>query len=343
MNLKIEKLICMVLLTSILSTVVMGASRLRQDDPLRKEVSEDVNSIKALIKGDHIEGLEMKVDELEKKWFPKNKKYYRLVIDQIAQTLNGTKNYDIADKYTKKALDKLYALPDNEKVSFEDIFYLTGQINQNFFSKFNKNFVKEKDWPENRREAAKYYFLVLERLEKSIDSEEEIKKKTSNASYPELSKFHIGGVRGMSPDSIKDPEIRARYEKELNEYWEAAGYMAEQRNLRRIKETDIAPMQRIIIHLYSGPEFISKELETDALKQDIEKYVKDKKIVSTIMEGLKNRLTEDLKSKLQGQSMTGSFSGHSGNRNSRGQKEQLPPGYDKEHSFTYIYDDQNKE
>ena len=314
MNLKIEKLICMVLLTSILSTVVMGASRLRQDDPLRKEVSEDVNSIKALIKGDHIEGLEMKVDELEKKWFPENKQYYRLVIFNIAQILNNNKNYDLADRYTKLALDKLYALPDNEKVSVENEFYLTEQINQNIVSRLKK----EKEWPEKRRETAKYYFRVLERLEKSIDSEEEIKEKTSNATYPDLTKYHIGGARGMSPNSIKDPEIRARYEKELTEYWEAAGYMAEQRNLRMIKETDLPYLQRSIIHLYSGPEFVSKELETDALKQDIEKYVKDEKIVSTIIEELKIRLTEDLKPKPQVRSLPSSGRG---NRNSRGQKE----------------------
>ena len=337
MNYKAYLLICVILVSNILSAGVISTSRLQQDDLLRKEASEDVNSIKVLINEDQIERLEKQVDELEKKWFTKNKQTYRVVVGKIAQTLNDNSKYEFADKYAKKALDKLFALPESEKVSFEDEYYLTWQINQNVFNKLNKDIDKEEDWPETRREATKYYFLVLERIEKSIDSEEEIKKKIGNVSYPKLSEYYRAGARGMSPNSIKDPEVRARYEKELNEFKEAARYRSEQYSLRRIKNSGIEILQRNIIRLYSGPEFLSKELEVAALKADISKYIKDEKIVSSIMEGLENRLAEDLKPRPQGIEMD------SQKVPFPNQNERLPPpGFDKENSFGIIDNGQYK-
>ena len=99
----------------------------------------------------------------------------------------------------------------------------------------------------------------------------------------------------MSADSIEDPNLRAEYEAALKEYWEKMRQHSKQYGLRRIKESDLPIVQRHILGLYSGPAFDSKNLETEALKLDISKYVKDDKIRITMLEGMKNRIIENAK------------------------------------------------
>jgi len=343
MNLKVYLLILVSLLSNILFANVISTSRLQQYDPLMEEAFEDVNSIFLFCQTKNGEEVVSKVDEFENKWFQKDKISYFNFIGLFVSRCNENANkypkdssmyHELSDKYTKMALDKLYNLSEDQKISISKEDQLTWQINQNIFSKLTKNIDDEKDWPEKRSEAAKYYFRVWERLENSIDSEDEIKIKIGNISYPKLSEYHIGGARGMSPNSIKDPEIRARYEKELNEYWEAVGYMNEQRRLQRLKVNGLLNLQRNIIRLYSGPEFLSKELEVEALKADISKYIKDEKIVSSIMEGLENRLAEDLKPRSQDFEMDMNMKIQDVPK--RMQNEIVPPGFDKENSFGLI-------
>jgi hypothetical protein len=78
-------------------------------------------------------------------------------------------------------------------------------------------------------------------------------------------------------------------------------------------------------------------MEVEALKADISKYVKDEKIVSSIMKGIKNRLAEDLKPRPQGIEMGMQ------QRHIPGPNEIVPPpGFDKEHSFGIIDNGQYK-
>jgi hypothetical protein len=297
MNPGTKKIILTSIISGILPTCVVFAASNR-NDPKRQDSIADSNFISTLGQAKNIESLKQQADELEKKWSKENIDYYGSVMSSISKTFNDNKNYELGDKYAKLVLDKLYNLPKEQKSRIEGEFSLLWKINQHIFNPYKHiiSLSKEQDWSEKRGEAAKYYFRVWERLEKDIDPNWKRTEPNKIISPPRPPVGYSGPfISGMSPDSIKDHNYRGEYEAYLQKFSEAARYSTEQGSLRRIKETDLESLQNNILKLYSGPEFDSKTLEVEALKQDLEKYIKDEDIRTIMLEGMKNRIIENAK------------------------------------------------
>jgi hypothetical protein len=320
---KTHTLLFAILLLNVINIGTIFAT-FKDDSQIRKEVFEEVNSILLFDQANNSTGIRKLIDELESKWFQKDKEQYIFFMYRTTETFNSEGKHDLADKYSKIALDKLYNLPESEKFPVSSEVLLISEINQGILNN-SENLYKKENWPVLRCEAAKYYIRVLERIEKNINPNW---NPTSNPNPPPRPPANYTGpfFSGMSPDNIKDPNIRAEYQAAINKFRAVSKYNSEQYELRRIKETGL--LQRQIIRFYSGPEFLSKNLETEALNSDIAKYVKDERIITSMLDDLQKKLADDLKPKQHGPSMTGYFEGYQNPLTHEITEKQLsPPGY----------------
>jgi hypothetical protein len=152
---------------------------------------------------------------------------------------------------------------------------------------------KKEDWQKQRSLLSKHFFRAFNRTKNAVDNSFDLNQPLPT--WPRPSKFDGIWFDGMSPESIKDPVIRAGYQKDLDEFWDQIDWYNNQKKLRKLVLDFIPKIQNKILKLYSGPEFDSKNLEIEALKKDIAVYVEDEKIREIMLEGLKNRIIEDAK------------------------------------------------
>ena len=95
--------------------------------------------------------------------------------------------------------------------------------------------------PEKRREIADWYFEIYERVESRIDTNWDPNERLTHPYFSMSRKLHSSLKKPdpcpmnfiPSPEHIEDPDLRARYEKALNEHNTRAEYLGEQNYLRR--------------------------------------------------------------------------------------------------------------
>jgi len=274
----------------------------------KQEYKQERARIKALRKSfkpgpvNNLKEYEKFADEIQRKWSRRNKEYYaRLMLEVCGPLSSGNfkhdRQYELARQYALLALDKSYGLEQNNRIPIEVEFRLLMYVRQSALAstKYLQSLGQKDDWPNQRREEAKFYFRTWDRLERAIDPNWDPNDPSLVFPRPPVGvdRFAIG----MSPENIKDPNLRAEYEAALEEYRQRHKRHSEQRRLRRLKKEDLPILQKHLLRLYSGPLFDSKKLETEALQQNLAKHIKDEKIRAIILDGVKNRLLEESKPK----------------------------------------------
>lgn len=266
-------------------------------DKIRKEYFQDISRVKELGQEKSLEGLDKFASELEEKWFTKNKEKYAYIMLDICGTFGSLdfktdRKHDLERKYAVLVLEKSAHFEEKNKIPINVEFRLLGHV-QNL-PKF-KEAAKSKDWPKKRIAMAKLYFHAWHRLEKAID-----KKWDPNDPSLVFPRPPAGVKRwawGMSPEAIRDPNLRVEYEAALEEYWQKRKRHSEQRQLRERKKWDLPYLQENLLRLYSGPLFNSTKLEIVTLQDDLEKHIVDKEVRAMILNGVKNKLLEKSKPK----------------------------------------------
>jgi hypothetical protein len=273
------------------------------------EAIQDENDISSAVATGDLKALQNLADKLEAKWFDKDKKYYWYIMSLICRefyssVFNDEGEYELASKYAIQTLDKMKNLPESDKATPNIEFSLLMKIHSPSLTKANILQLSETGlWNNKRSEIVKLYFQSWERLEKKIDpnyGKFDPNYRPAPIRPPPGVNFFFSG---MSPAAIKDPNLRAQYEKTLQEDHEKKMRGREQFQLMRTKKESLPLIQSDILFLYSGPLYESKTLDIDALNADIFKYVKDEKTRQIILEAMKNKLTEELKPKTKIQMM----------------------------------------
>jgi hypothetical protein len=167
---------------------------------------------------------------------------------------------EIAGKYTHLALEKAAQLP--AEVETDLVSYLEGELIA----------VSRKKDIQRRSAIALLYFQAWKRVADAIDPNwDPVKDAPSEVERPMDVKGGGGGASGMSPDSIKDPVIRARYVKAIEKRKQQTLKMVQQLDARKL-EANFAPVaERALVAAYSYPPYASNELESL-----LDKYVPDK-------------------------------------------------------------------
>jgi len=245
----------------------------------RQELLMDMNNVKTISLSGDLDKLERISNEMEKKWSVKDKELYGYMMLQVcgrftSYNFRDNRQYELARQYAILALEKSNKLQENSKIPIKaELKLVTGYILSLY--NFKEESLRE-NWPSKRSSISKLYFQSWNRMENAIDLSFDPNKPLPP--WPKPSKFDGIWIPGMLPESIKDPVVRAEYQEALDKFRDRMEWDSNQRRLRRLEKIFIPKIQGQILQLYSGPVFDSKNLETEALKQDIEKYVKDEKI-----------------------------------------------------------------
>jgi hypothetical protein len=293
----------MLLLILLMAGITSLAAPPEESDPNQQESRQDSARIQALAEALDLEGLEKLAPELEKKWFAKDKTYYGYMMLRVCGTFtsctftsrafNNNRQYELARQYALLALDKSQGPDKADRIPIEVEFWLLMYVREGALSsdKYLQTLAQKDDWANERSKESKFYFQAWARLESSIDPNWD--PNDPSLVFPRPPAGVERGWSWMSPEDIEDPKLRAEYEAALNEYWQKVALYQGQRSLRQVKKEDLPRLQNRLLILYSGPAFDSKNLETDALQQDLKKHIEDKKVRDLIFNGLKKRLTEE--------------------------------------------------
>jgi len=292
------KISTMLLLIVLMAAITSLAARPEESDPNQQESRQDSARIQALAEALDLQGLEKLAPELEKKWFAKDKTYYGYMMLHVCGTFascdfNNNRQYELARQYALLALAKSQGPDKADRIPIEVEFLLLMSVREGALSsdKYLQSLAQKDDWANERSKESKFYLQAWARLESSIDPNWDPNNSPGAFPLPPAGVGRYGS--GMSPEDIEDPNLRAEYKAALNEYWQKIALYQGQRSLRQVKKENLPALQKRLLMLYSGPAFDSKNLETDALQQDLKKHIADKKLRDVIFNGLKKRLTEE--------------------------------------------------
>ena len=141
-------------------------------------------------------------------------------------------------------------------------------------------------WATHRAEKMALFARGFQRLEAEIDEDHDFSKVLyMNPPFPpgmtealRNGKIEGGSIRsGMAPSAIKDPKLRAEYEKLIVEYRREVAERSRQIILRKFSKSFSRWIGRHTVFVYLIPPHNESEMETF-----LERYIKDEKLKQTL-------------------------------------------------------------
>lgn len=295
-GLKNMRYLCIILVMSLnvygsqISRVVSDS--IEMDANLNKALSSNIKEMRGLGNAGNFEGAKQKAVELEQIWFGKDGIYYGFMVKEIAGTLNSSyfglsnvkEQNKLATQYALKALDWSFRQDEMKRIPLDIELSLLGFINWWIDAKDSE---KKDQWPQKRKDYAKYFFNVLSRFEKYIDPYWDPNEQKISFPMPPKGIKGAWGY-GMSPENIEDPNLRAEYESAIKVFAEKARYYSFQTFLRREKKSTVQRLENYyLIQMYSEPI-----LDENELQKDIDNNVSDDNIRKRISFDLQEKIKE---------------------------------------------------
>lgn len=239
------------------------------------EFSRDFNRAITLRNSKDIKGLESLIKEIQSKWFRKDKKRYgALMVNALHSWASACRRSDkkppmnIIRQYAAQALSTYNPnKPDNISIGTE--FALVSILHGKYI--YTKGERTDEEWASYRRKGAERFFHAWKRLENAIDEDWDPNDiPEANVSPPKG--IGIPGIPGMSPELIKDPVLRAEYEKAIERNREKIKIRNEQIKLRNIRKMYFRIVEKYLVSTYSILPYNNAELQSM-----LDSGVKDKK------------------------------------------------------------------
>lgn len=280
MNLKRKIMLSVLLAIAFFSTISYGAN----DD----QFSHDYTRANTLRKSKDIKGIQDLVKEIQREWSQKDKRKYG---DLMVKTLNSWASacrqskikppLNIIRQHASQVLST-YDHNRSDNISIQTEFDLVSILHEEY--EYSKGKRTDKEWSDARRNGSDMWFKTWRRLEDAIDD-----KWDSNI-LPVANVVPPKGVAGisfpgMSPEMIKDPIIRAEYERAIRKNREKVKIRNEQLKLRGIKNRYRRVIERYLVSTYSIPPYANKELE-----KYLNKYVAEEKTRANIIDEVTKKI-----------------------------------------------------
>lgn len=240
-------------LASIIKPVLAQQESSQSGSPASIEQQRDFNRIKELSESRNLQGLVKLANEIELKWSYDAKAYSYMMIEicgsLASYDFKNNKQYLLTHKYAKLALQKADQMPVENEIRLVqylggDIEYVTGQV-------------KPEEWPQDRSERMKYWFHAWQRLNGEIDRNFNFNDRPLLNVTPPSGPY----PSGISPEAIKDSQLRARYEAAIQANKEKAARFNRQFLLHRLDKELTENLKRFVANAYARPPFDQTELE----------------------------------------------------------------------------------
>ena len=231
---------------------------------LTKEFSRDFTRAITLRNSKDIKGLESLINEIQSKWFRKDKKMYgALMVNTLRSWASACRRSDkkppmnIIRQYANQVLSTYDPnKPDN--ISIETEFDLVSILYVHY--EYMKGERTDEELASYRQKGTERFFHAWQRMENAIDPNWDPNDiPVLNVSPPKG--IGIIGIPGMSPELIKDPVLRAEYEEAIERNRVKSKIRNEQIKLRNIKKRYYRIVEKYLTSTYSIPPYANKELD----------------------------------------------------------------------------------
>jgi len=280
-----------IMLIGMICFVGLSFARDVEDETmLMKEFSRDFTRAITLRNSKDIKGLESLVNEIQSKWFRKDKKRYgALMVNTLRSWASACRRSDkkppmnIIRQYANQVLSTYDPnKPDN--ISIETEFALVSILHGQY--EYMKGERTDEEWASYRRKGTERFFHAWQRLENAID------ENWDPNDIPELNVsppkgIGIPGIPGMSPELIKDPVLRAEYEKAIERNREKIKIRNEQIKLRNIKKMYFRIVEKYLVSTYSIPPYDNEEFG-----KYLNKFTTDEKTRARIVDALTQKINK---------------------------------------------------
>jgi len=217
-----------------------------QSDFLSQDYKDNKNKITRLIEERNMMSLVDTLAELEVKFTTKSEIYGYLMAD-ICSALNSynfndTKQYLNARNCTKKILYQADKIP--VRLERDLIDNLRGN------EEYRMNLLPESEWAKDRQERIGFLLHLWQRVQNNIDRNFDINddKNRPIGNVPVPTPNYVPGMR---PEDIKEPDVRAKYEKAIEENNKKAKRFNLQVELQRIDKNLLKFVEDFLIQMYS--------------------------------------------------------------------------------------------
>ncbi len=229
----------------------------------KDQFSRDHTRATTLRESKDLIGLANLSEEIQNKWSPKNKEKYGALM--VHSLISWRSAYKKADKKVPMNLIRQYAAqalstydpnkPDN--ISIKTELDLVSILHEEYT--YSKGKRTDQDWATARRKGAEMWFHAWRRLDNAIDEDWDPNDiPQANVSPPKG--IGIPGIPGMPPEMIKDPVLRAEYERAIEKNREKIKIRNEQIKLRNVKKMYFRIVKKYLVSTYSIPPYDNTEL-----------------------------------------------------------------------------------
>lgn len=254
-----------ILICMICFVTTSFAKNVEDSAKLTEEFSRDYLQATELRGAKNITGLENLAKEIQNKWYPKDKEMYgSLMVHSLISWRSACKRADkkapmnLIRQYAEQALST-YDPKKPDNISIKTELDLVSILHEDYT--YSKGKHTDQEWATARRKGTERWFHAWQRLEKAIDEDWDSNDvPEENVSPPKG--IGIPGIPGMPPEMIKDPVLRAEYEKAIAENREKIKIRNEQIKLRSIRKTYFRVVEKYLVSTYSIPPYDNTELST---------------------------------------------------------------------------------
>lgn len=257
------------------------------------EFSRDHQRVIEMRESKQIDKFEDLAKDIEKKWSQTDKSSYGTLMaltlrswEYACKTSDKKVPFDQIHEYAHTALST-YDPNKTDNISIEAEFELVGVLHEKY--SYLKGKQSDQAWEQARRKGHERWLHAWLRLEKAIDKNWDINDMpVENVSPPEG--ISGPGFPGMPPELIKDPLLRAKYEKAIRENQKKNRTRNETLKLRRLKKRRARIIEKYLVSMYSIEPFNTGELE-----QSLNGYKLEKDKKAQIIEKVKKNIEKQNK------------------------------------------------
>ncbi len=268
---------CRFLITLLICLVVRGGT----DGPIysaaqanNAELSADLEHLDSLASSRDLHAIEVTIDKQSAKWKERERSSYLAYMSKACSLVSSYNIGDMSDRASMLSRYAISALTSGDLTTEERVQFTE-------FLMFDPPTIKEEDWKPLREHKAALWLEARRGVMASIDPGFDIEDRPMlNVAAP----LGSGVPSGSSPESIRDPKLRAEYEAAIAANFAKARRYNEQSWLKSNAPRFYEETERYLVNAYSRPP-----ADLAGLERLLAKYVDDNgdraRIVAAVRKG----------------------------------------------------------
>jgi hypothetical protein len=238
------------------------------------ELNQDIAKLDSFLSNRNLDSIETTVDKESPKWRERDRPSFIIYMTKACSLLSS---YDIGDLSKRASLLSRYAI----SVLTSGNLPLEDHVQFVSFLMFDPLVIDEAAWKTLRQQKAELWLAARRRVQTSVDPAFDFNETFFlNVAPPAGS----GLPAGIAPESVRDPKLRAEYERAIAENSAKTRRFNDQYWLKKNAPDFYQNVERYLVNAYSRPP-----RDYDELERLLARYVDDNGVRARILDDVRKR------------------------------------------------------